>query len=153
VYLLFGAVLIAQGHMSQGLKMIQEIKINCIKNQRRTTYALSEYFLGKIYLQMVERSGPKSITFLAKNLVFLIKNVPLAGKKAEEHFEKALEVSKEIGAKGYIAMVSLDLGILHKANKRPDKARRCISEAIKILEECEAEGYLKQAKRVFESLG
>ncbi|MBW1821424.1 MAG: hypothetical protein JRI92_06620 [Deltaproteobacteria bacterium] len=152
VYLLFGAVLIAQGHMNRGFKMIHEVRINCIKNQLRTTYALSEYYLGKIYLQMVESSGPKSITFLAKNLVFLLKNVPLAGKRAEEHFKNALEASKEIGAKSYIAMVSLDLGILYKANKRTDKARKCISEAIIIFEECEAEGYLKKAKEVFESL-
>jgi len=152
-YLFLGVVLIAQGQMSQGLKMIQEVQIHCKKNQRKTIYALTEYFLGKIYLQMVERSGAKSITSLAKNLVFLIKNVPLAGKRAEEHLKNALEVSKEIGAKSYIAMVSLDLGILHKANKRTDEARKCIAEAIKILETCEAERYLKQANEVFESLG
>ena len=132
--------------------MIQEIQTNCIKNKRRTSYALSEYFLGKIYLQMVERTDAKSITFLAKNLVFLIKNLPFAGKKAEEHFEKALEVSKEIGAKSYIALVSLDLGILHKANKRTDKARKYISKAMKIMEECGADEHLKQAKEVLESL-
>jgi tetratricopeptide (TPR) repeat protein len=152
VHLLLGVVLIAQGHMKQGLKIIRDINAYSIKNQRKTIYALSEYFLGKIYLQIAERSGQKSITSLAKNLVFLLKNVPLAGKKAEEHFKNALEVSTEIGAKGYIAMVCLDLGILYKANKRVEEARKCISEAIKIMEDCEAEGHLRQAKEIFKSL-
>jgi len=37
---------------------------------------------------------------MAKNIGGLVKNVPLASKKAEEHFYRAIEVAKEIGAKG-----------------------------------------------------
>ncbi len=46
----------------------------------------------------------------------------------------------------------LDLGLLHRAKKRNDKAQECISEAIKIFEECKAEGFLKQARDALASL-
>ena len=46
----------------------------------------------------------------------------------------------------------MDLGLLHKEKKRSDQARECISEAIKIFEECEAEVYLQQAKETLASL-
>jgi hypothetical protein len=41
---------------------------------------------------------------------------------------------------------------LHKAKKRKDLARECISKAIELFELCEAEIYLKQAKEALESL-
>jgi hypothetical protein len=43
------------------------------------------------------------------------------------------------------------LGLLHKAKGRRAKARECISEAVKLFEECGAEVYLKQAKEALEN--
>ncbi len=65
---------------------------------------------------------------MAKNVGFLVKNVPFAGKKAEEHFNKAIEVFEEIGAKGFLATAYRDLGLLYKARKITDQARQCISQ-------------------------
>ena len=90
---------------------------------------------------------------MAKNMGFLAKNVPFAGKKAEEHFNEAIEVSKEIGAKGLLGTSYLDLGLLYKSRKRTDQARQCISKAIQIFEECDAEVYLAQANETLASLG
>ena len=56
-----------------------------------------------------------------------------------------IEGAREIGAKAILGQVYLDLGLLHKAKKRTDKARKCISKAIEILEACKATVYLKQA--------
>jgi tetratricopeptide (TPR) repeat protein len=93
-----------------------------------------------------------SLSTLAKNLGFFIKNIPFAGKKAESHFKKAIDVAKEIGAKGILAQAHLDLGLLHKAKGRSDRARDCISKAIELFEQCEAEVYLKQAKEALDFL-
>ena len=82
-----------------------------------------------------------------------MKNVPFASQMAEAHFKKAIEAAKEIGAKGILGQAHLDLGLLHKAKKRTAQARECISEAIQIFEECDAEVYLKQAKEDLASLG
>jgi len=147
-----GVLLIAKGQMSQGLKLLEEGQRDCLENQVRTLYARSEYVLGKVYSQIVEGSGPISLSTMAKNIGFLIKNVPFASKKAEEHFNRAIEVAKEIGAKGTMGMAYLDLGLLHRMKGKTEQAKKCISEAIQIFEETEAEGFLKQAKEALASL-
>ena len=82
-----------------------------------------------------------------------MKNVPFASQKAETHLNKAIEAAKEIGAKETLGQAYVDLCLLHRAKRRKDQARECISEAIQIFEECEAEVYLALAKETFGSLG
>jgi tetratricopeptide (TPR) repeat protein len=148
-----GVVMIAKGNMSQGFKMIEDALNTFIREERKYFIALTEHIIGKIYSQIVEGSGPISPLSIAKNIGFLVKSVPFADKKAESHFTKAIEVAREIGAKSLLGPLHLDLGLLHKAKKRTDKARECLSEAIQIFEQCEAEMYLQQAKEALTSLG
>jgi tetratricopeptide (TPR) repeat protein len=135
-----------------GTKLLEKAQKTLIRNQRRVFYALSEYILGEVNSQIA--TGPKpSLAIMAKNIGFLVKTVPFATKKAEEHFNKAIELFKEIGMKGYLGQAYLSLGLLYKSTKRTDQARQCILKAINIFQECEAEVYLKQANEALESLG
>jgi hypothetical protein len=114
-------------------------------------YAISEYILGEVNSQIA--TGPKpSLSIMAKNIGYLVKNVPFATKKAEQHFNKAIELCKEIGAKGYLGQVYLSQGLLYKGSKRTDEARQSILEAINLFRECEADGWLKQANEALNSL-
>ena len=151
--ILMGVLLIAKGRMSQGLELLAEGQRDCLENQRRALYARSEHTLAKVYSQIVEGSGPISLSTMAKNIGFLIKNVPFASKKAEEHFNRAIEVAKEIGAKGTMGMAYLDLGLLYRMKGKTEQARKYISEAIQIFERTEAEEFLKQAKEALAALG
>jgi tetratricopeptide (TPR) repeat protein len=150
--ILMGALLIAKGQMNQGLKLLEKGQRDCLENQRRTVYARSEYILGKVYSQIAEGSGSISLSTMAKNIGFLVKNVPFASKKAEDHFDQAIEVAKEIGAKGTMGMAYLDLGLLYRMKGKTEQAKKCISEAIQIFEQTEAEGFLKQAKEALASI-
>jgi class 3 adenylate cyclase/tetratricopeptide (TPR) repeat protein len=134
-----GLVTIAKGNMSHGLKMLEEAAGISLENGRRGFYALSEYILGRVYLQIVEGAPPSSLP------------TP-ASEKAEEHINKAIEVAQEIGARGTLGMAQLDLGLLYKARGERDQARQCISTAIGVFEQCEAETYLRQAKQALETL-
>jgi tetratricopeptide (TPR) repeat protein len=147
-----GAIVMAKGQMSQGLKLLEEGQRECLENQWRPMYAQSEHILGKVYSQIVEGTESISLSTVAKNIGFVIKNVPFASKKAEEHFNRAIEVAKEIGAKGTMGMAYLDLGLLYRTKGKTEQAKKCISEAIRIFEETEAEGFLKQAKEGLSSL-
>jgi tetratricopeptide (TPR) repeat protein len=147
-----GTVMIAKGNMSQGFNMIEAAYQSFIREDRRYYMALAEYIIGKIYSQIVEGAGSISPLNVARNIGFLVKNVPFADKKADSHFNKAIEVAKAIGAKSVSGPAYLDWGLLHKAKKRKDQARECLSKAIKIFEECEAAVYLKQAKEALASL-
>ena len=150
--LLYGVLLIARGDMRQGFKLIEDAHRHFVKEKRKFFIASAEHIIGKVYTQMVEGAGPINFLTIAKNIGFLMKNVPFADKKAVSQFEKAIELAKEIGAKSILGSAYLDLGLLHKAKKRTDQARHCISEAIKIFEQCEAEIFLKQAKDAMDSL-
>ena len=75
-----------------------------------------------------------------------------ASRKAEEHFNRAIEVAKEIGAKGTMGIAYLDFGLLYKMKGKTEQAKKCLSEAIQIFEQTEAEGFLKQAKEALASL-
>jgi hypothetical protein len=49
-------------------------------------------------------------------------------------------------------MACLGLSLLFKAKKRNEQAKKCVSDAIKIFEECDAKGYLEQAQKILASL-
>ena len=151
-YIFLAIIMIDKGHMSQGLKILDEERQSSLKNERKTLHATLELAMGRFYLQVVQAEGPKSLSFLAKNIGFLMKNVPFASQKAEAHFNKAIEVAKEIGAKSLLGQAYVGLCLLHRSKRRKDLARECISEAIQIFEECEAETYVKQAKEAQASL-
>ena len=144
-------ILIAEGHMKQGTALLEKVRKNLITNQRRVWYAVSELILGEVNLQIA--TGPKpSLATMAKNIGFLVKNVPFASKKSEEHFNKAIELLKEIGAKGFLGPVYLSLGLLNKASKRNEQARQYIMKAINVFQECDALIYLEQAKEELASV-
>jgi class 3 adenylate cyclase/tetratricopeptide (TPR) repeat protein len=144
-------ILIAKGHMQQGTEMSEIARKILIKNQRKVQYAMSEYILGEVNSQIA--TGPKpSLSIMAKNIGFLVKNVPFATKKAEKHFNRAIELFKEIGAEGYLGRVYLSQGLLFKATKRANQSKQCIMKAIDIFKECEAEGWLIQANEALDSL-
>lgn len=147
-----GVPLIAKGYMREGLGMIKDACQSLQENDRKYFYSWSQYMLGKVFLTIVERVEPISLSAMAKNIGFLIKNVPFASKKAEESFNRAIEVAKEIGAKGAMGMAYLDLGLLYRTKEKTEQARKCISEAIRIFEQTEADGFLKQAREALASM-
>ena len=147
-----GAIYVSQGQMNRGLTMIEEARRRCDESGGKNAFITAEYILGRIYKQIAEGAGPISPVLLAKNIGFLVKNVPFAAKKAENYFLKAIEIAQEIGAKGVLGQAKLDLGLLHKIKGRTDEARKCISEAIQFFEECEADVFLKQAREAMASL-
>jgi len=151
-YACLGVVSIVKGHMSQGLKMIEEGIRSSKKSKNKFYYSFNEILLGMVYLQIVQGEGERSLSTMFKNIGFLVKNVPFAGKKAEDHFSKAIEAAKEIGAKGFQGLACFNLGLLHKAKKRTEQARKCMTEAVQLYEQCKAETYLKQAKEALASL-
>lgn len=148
-----GATLMAQGRMGQGWKMMEEGEGCVLECGRKHVYALLECIRGELYLQIVQRAVPISLSTIIRNIGFIVKNVPFADKKAEKHLNNAIKLAREIGVQGTMGMACLDLGLLHKAKGRTDKARNNLSEAIQLFEQCGIEGYLGQAREALASLG
>jgi len=147
-----GAIYLLQGDMARGMAMIEEAMRLSEETGAKYVLTFSYLFLGKIYKQIAEGTGPTSLITITKNIGFLMKNVPFAAKKAENHFQKAIKLAQDIGAKSLLGQVTLELGLLHKIKGRTDEARKCISDAVHLFEECEADGFLKQAREKLASL-
>jgi hypothetical protein len=75
-----------------------------------------------------------------------MRNILVAGRKAEVCFKKSVEVASQIGAIGVLGQASLGLGFLYKTKGKTVEAKKYFSEAIEAFEKCGAEGYLKQAR-------
>ncbi|MBC8456416.1 MAG: hypothetical protein H8D67_00280, partial [Deltaproteobacteria bacterium] len=134
-YAALGVVYVVKGELSRGLGMIEEAIHESVEKGRKPATCMLEHTLGNVYLQLID------------------SDVPFAGEKADEHLNRAVELAKEIGAKGDLSQAYLNLGLLHKAKGRTDQAKKCISNAIQLFEECDAEVYLKQAREALASLG
>ena len=134
------------------MKAIEALRDEFLENGNTVFYIVAEQLLGNVYLKMVEGGGPLSFTTVVKNLPFLITNVPFADGRAQKHLEEAIRVSKEIGSKIFLGQSYLSLGLLHKAKKRKDRAIECLSEAMRLLGECGADGPMKEAEVALKSL-
>ena len=150
--LFHGVIQISQGNLSKGLGIIEHTAKVFLESDSMYRYATASYTLGRVYARVAGGDSDKSLSLLAKNIGFLVKNIPLAARKAESHFGRSIEVAREIGARGTLGLACLDLGLLYKLKKKPDKAREYISESIELFQQCEAEAYLKKAKDALISL-
>jgi len=146
------SISVGKGQISQGLKALEEGLRVFPENRGRSFYALFQNILGQVYLQILERKGPISLSTMARNIGFLVKDLPLASKKAEDHLNESIRAAREIGANWVLGQAYLNLGFLHRASGKRDQARECLAAAIQVLEQCEAEVYLKQAKETLENL-
>lgn len=147
-----GIISVARGNLRQGELIVEDLLRLWFESGSKYRYALGRLMLGKFYLQIVQKVEPKSFSFLIRNIGFLIKNVPFAKKKAEVHFNETIEVAIKIGAKSLLGQAYLALGLIHKSRHRTEQARQCITQAIELFEEYEAEVYLKQAEEALEAL-
>ena len=134
------------------IKMMEAGQQSYRENNSKWRFALVEHLFGKVYFQMTEKDAQISPLTMAKNIGFLLTNLPVVNRKVEQHFTKAIELAQEVNARGIIAQAYLDFGIYHQTKKRPDEARKCIARAIALFDECKADGYLKQAEQALEAL-
>ena len=97
---LLNAVLVARGNLSHGIKNLHSLQAHFSANGQKSIFTIGEYILGNIYFQLIQSEAPKDFKMIIKNIGFLIKTLPFAAKKAERHFQTAIQTAKEIGAKG-----------------------------------------------------
>jgi len=148
---LMSILLLAKGDLGQGLKLAEEALETFRANGSRFRIAMALTLIGNVYLQIVCRKSKKGISFLLRNAEFLMKNLPHAEKKAEDHFCSGIEVAQEIGAKNILAQANMGMGLLSLEMNEISKAKDYLSEAVDLFRRCEAEVYLKQAEAALAS--
>jgi tetratricopeptide (TPR) repeat protein len=140
------SLFIVKGELNRGVKMAEELIGWHEENENKWRLAYHLCWLGNVYLRMAQRKGSTDISSLARNFRFIMRNILVAGRKAEEYLKKSVEVASEIGAMGLLGQASLGLGLFYKTRGKTDEAEKHISVAIEAFEKSGAEGYLKQAR-------
>ena len=118
--------------LDSGLERIEVAIGQSIERRKKSSQIIIEHTLGKVYLQLIEYGVPSAI------------------EMSEVHLNNAIELSKEIRAKSILSQASLDLGFLYKLKGESEKAKKYLTGAITLFEECDAEVYLKKAKDALE---
>jgi len=137
--------------MSKGMKNVETILQRWIEMDRKPLLSMAYLSLGKLYAQIASGTESVSIKTMLKNVGFIIKNVPNAIKKSEEHLLKAVEYSGNINAAGMQAQALLELGLLYKQKGNKERAINCLKEAIKIFNEYDNYVFLDKAQSALES--
>jgi len=150
--ILYGACLLSKGEMKKGIELVKGIRIKAEKEKFGSVLIIAEYILGTIFLRML--TDRKSITpqKFFKNIGFIIRNVPTAAKKSEQHLKKALDLSKGLGARGWTPQILFELATLHRVKGRTQKARECYEEAIQLFELNNADVWLARTRKELASL-
>jgi class 3 adenylate cyclase/tetratricopeptide (TPR) repeat protein len=150
--LFYGVIRVSQGNLNKGLRAVEYAAKVFLESDSRYRYAAANQTIGKVYARIVMGENERSLSLIAKNIGFLVKNVPSAGKKAESYFGEAIKVAGKIGAKGILGQAYLDLGRLHRAKNRKTQATECFEKAVEALAACGAVTYLEQAEEALASL-
>lgn len=145
---LMGVVMITRGELQKGVDIVKDIITSCAKTESWWRYASLNLLLGKFYLQIAQGGKSRGLSFLIKNLAFIIRTVPFSGRLAEEHLTITMKKAKEIGANNLLAQALLELGKLHRLKKRDNLAITHITEAIGLFRESGASVYQEQAEKL-----
>ena len=93
------AISIAEGQIAYGFRKLKEIQDKCLKNDFKGFSLTIEHTIGQIYVEMI--TGPKpSVDVIIHNVGFLLKTLPFASKRAEQHLQNAITGAQQIGADG-----------------------------------------------------
>jgi len=147
-----GVALAAQGKVAAGLQCIERSNREFKEFHRQVFCSLSETILGTVYLQLYQRSGKINFSILWHNIGLILKNLFVAGKKAEKHLLQAAQLALQTGAKGFLGQPYLLLGILYKARGQKEKSKTYLHMAQEIFAACDMQVYAQRAEELGQTL-
>ena len=151
-YFFKGVVLIANGYVARGMRILEERLHVWQQNGCRLRFTACGYIMAKVFAHIAQSKKNLTLPLVFRNLNFFIKKAPFANRKAAEYFSNNIAAAKEIEANGILGQAYLNWGLLNQAKSKPNEARQCFNEAIRYFEICNAGGYLKQAREALNSV-
>jgi class 3 adenylate cyclase/tetratricopeptide (TPR) repeat protein len=145
-YLLLGSVMVATGRLEKGLKMLDEALQITKLHKRNGFLPTAEYMIAKVYTQISLAAGPKDLSFMLKNMGAIIKYVPKAAKRAENHYIEAIRTASSIGNDPLTASAYYDLGMFYKAKGKLEQTREAVAKSAEYFEKCGDEARAKEIR-------
>ncbi len=142
-----GAVLVAKGKFSKGIKMLEKDLWIFADNGRFFSLYYLQAVVAETYFRIAMREGTIGLTDIIKNLGFILTKLPWAQRRAESYLNEIIKVGWEVESQAFVhGQALLNLGVLHRLNKKPLPARECFTKAIQILEHCSSKPALQRAQ-------
>ena len=130
----YGAVMFLAGEMEKGVKHINDATNYWASMGNYTQPTAGHYYLADIYLRMSMGTVKPGLRVILKNLWFILRTLPFAGKKARYHLEVLENKAREYNMPGTLAWALYGLGLLSRKKKRSGAACSYFTEALKVAE-------------------
>jgi len=140
----YGLAMVLTGRLSEGVRWIEATMERFASWGQPFARAWGHLYLGQIFLEMAKGGDPPSLDVIKRNLVFLIRTVPIAGRLARRHLEKAVSEFRGLDNPYGVAESLFHLGRLHKLKRRPKQAHACFGEARERASSAEATALCKR---------
>jgi class 3 adenylate cyclase/tetratricopeptide (TPR) repeat protein len=148
-----GAVLVAKGRLSKGIKILEKDLRIFEDNGRFYSLYVIETAVAEVYFRIAIRAQALKFKDLLKNLGFIITKLPFSRRRAEAYLNKIIQVGREVESQGFVqGQALLNLGCLHRLNGEAASARGCFSEALQIFERCTSETHLQQVREALAAI-
>jgi DNA-binding NtrC family response regulator/tetratricopeptide (TPR) repeat protein len=130
----YGAAMVRAGQIAAGVRWIEDAIRRFAGWGNESVPAFGHMFLGEIHLRMSLREEKVPLRATVRNLGFILRTRPFAGRKARRHFEEAIRIAREVGIPTVLARSLLGLGLLYRAEKREDEAGTHFEDAYRVAE-------------------
>jgi tetratricopeptide (TPR) repeat protein len=130
----YGAAMVLAGHMEKGINHIHDAMKYWTSVGNYTQPVFGHLYLGDIYLRMATGTMKLPSGVILRNLLFILRTLPAAHRKACAHFEEVVRCAREYNMPGFLAKALYGLGVLSLAKKRVNEARSRFEEALKVAE-------------------
>jgi class 3 adenylate cyclase/tetratricopeptide (TPR) repeat protein len=148
-----GAVLVARGQISRGVKMLERVRRLFGEEERFFSLYITEAILAKIYFKMAMRDQGLNFRGILRNLFFIITQLPFAKSRAEAYLHRIIEVGREVKSQGFLhGQALLNMGLLLQLKGKKDSATQYFNEALQIFQRCGSLTYLKRCQEALDSI-
>lgn len=146
--LFLGALLAAKGDLSGGMKLLEWVEKTWRANGCRVRHAECLYLLARLYARIGKREGGglKRLFSSLGNFAFLLRNAPVARRKAVRYYAQLIEEGQQMGTQNILGRAYLGLGELYKDWGKTDAAQDCLTKAAAVFERTRAECFLAKSK-------
>ena len=129
-----GMVLVNQGRIKQGLRILEKSCQRWMENGYSLRYAACGSILASVYADLAKKAR------IGRQTKFAL----LADNKATAYFQDSIEAAREIGANATLGRAYRDWGRLYQEKGDADKASECFAQATAYFRLCGSEDLATQ---------
>ncbi len=135
----YGAVLVQAGHLKIGERHLNDAITYWTSLGNYPVPVWAHLALGDLYARLVMGTMNLSPGAMLKNFGFLVRNFPVARRRARHHYEHVVRCARTFNMPWLLARALYSLGELSRAKKRHEEARAYYEEALQAAESWEFE--------------